>query len=227
MKMQAAIDDPQARRTADDAELVAGLRRGDRDAFATLVDTNSPWMMRIARSHVRNRHAAEDTVQEAWLRCLRGLDGFEGRSTLKSWLFVIVTNCARRRAERERRSVPFSELARLEAEGDDPIPLENRFFDGSHPRWANCWSTFSRSWDGLPEQRLLAGEAAAAIQSASRRLPEGQRAVFLLRDVEGWDAEEVCNALGLSGSNQRVLLHRARNALRAALEEYLEGGRPQ
>jgi RNA polymerase sigma factor (sigma-70 family) len=101
--------------------------------------------------------------------------------------------------------------------------LENRFFDGSHPRWANCWSTAVGNWARTPEQQLLAGEAATRIQEAARRLPEAQRAVFLLRDVEGWCSEEICEALDISGANQRVLLHRARNALRTTLEEYLKG----
>ena len=224
METQAAVGD---RRIVDETALVEALRQGDRDAFATLVDANSPWMMRIALSYVSSRASAEDVVQEAWLRCLHGLDGFEGRSALKSWLFVIVTNCARRRAERDSRSVPFSELARHEAERIEPEPLEDRFFADSHPRWPGGWTTFSPGWDGLPEQRLLAGEVSARIESAAARLPDGQRAVFLLRDVEGWSSEDVCNALGISGSNQRVLLHRARHAIRAVLEDYLEGGEPQ
>jgi len=221
MKSQASVDE---RRTAEEDALVEALRQGDRDAFAALVDANSSWMMRIALSHVSSRASAEDAVQEAWLRCLRGLDGFEGRSALKSWLFVIVTNCARRRAERDSRSVPFSELARREAERVEPERLEDRFFDDSHPRWPGGWTTFSSAWEGSPEQRLLAGEVSARIESAAARLPDGQRAVFLLRDVEGWSSEDVCNALGISGSNQRVLLHRARHAIRSVLEEYFEGG---
>jgi RNA polymerase sigma-70 factor (ECF subfamily) len=224
MQTQAAVSE---RTTVDEAALVGALREGDRDAFATLVDANSPWMMRIALSHVSSRASAEDAVQEAWLRCLRGLDDFEGRSALRTWLFVIVTNCARRRAERDSRSVPFSELARREAEHGEPEPLEDRFFEDSHPRWPGGWTTFSRRWEGLPEQRLLAGEVSAKIESAAARLPDGQRAVFLLRDVEGWSSEDVCNALGISGSNQRVLLHRARHAIRAVLEDYLEGGELQ
>ena len=224
METQAAVGE---RSMVDETVLVDALRRGDRDAFTTLVDSNSPWMMRIALTHVSSRASAEDAVQEAWVRCLRGLDGFEGRSALKSWLFVIVTNCARRRAERDSRSVPFSELAREEAERDAPEPLEGRFFDDSHPRWPGAWTTSPHRWEGLPEQRLLAGEVSARIDAAAAALPEGQRAVFLLRDVEGWSSEDVCNALGISGSNQRVLLHRARNAIRAVLEDYLGGGKPQ
>src|SRR5262245_492671 len=181
-------------------------------------------MMRIALSYVSSRASAEDAVQEAWLRCLHGLAGFEGRSALKSWLFVMVTNCARRRAERDSRSVPFSELARREAERGMPEPLENRVFDDSHPRWPGGWTTFSHAWEGLPEQRLLAGEVAARIESAAARLPDGQPTVFLSRHVEGGGSWDVCNALGTSGSSRVVLLHRARHAIRAVLEDYLEGG---
>ncbi len=224
MEMQAATGE---RRMVDETALVEALRQGDRNAFASLVDAHSPWMMRIALSHVSNRASAEDAVQEAWLSCLRGLDGFEGRSALKSWLFVIVSNCARRRAERDSRSVPFSELTRREAERSEPELLEDRFFDDSHPRWPGGWTTFPHGWAGQPEQRLLAGEVSARIEAAAARLPDGQRAVFLLRDVEGWSSEDVCNALGISGSNQRVLLHRARHAIRAVLEDYLEGGELQ
>jgi RNA polymerase sigma factor (sigma-70 family) len=150
MELQAAVDE---RRVVDETALVEALRQGDREAFATLVDANSAWMMRIALSHVSSRASAEDAVQEAWLRCLRDLDGFEGRSALKNWLFVIVTNCARRRAERESRSLPFSELARREAERTEPEPLENRFFDDSHPRWPGGWTGRSR---GLPGGRQAA-----------------------------------------------------------------------
>jgi RNA polymerase sigma-70 factor (ECF subfamily) len=219
MKTQAAAGEHTE---VDETALVEALRQGDRDAFATVVDANNPWMMRIALSHVSSRASAEDAVQEAWLRCLRGLDGFEGRSALKSWLFVIVTNCARRRAERDARSVPFSELARREAERIEADPLENRFFDDSHSRWPGGWTSFSQRWEALPEQRLLAGEVSARIESAAARLPDGQRAVFLLRDVEGWSSEDVGHAFGISGANQRVLLHRARHAIRAVLENYLE-----
>jgi RNA polymerase sigma-70 factor (ECF subfamily) len=123
--------------------------------------------------------------------------------------------------------VPFSELARREAERIEPDPLEHRFFDDSHPRWPGGWTTFSPGWEGLPEQRLLASEVSVRIESATARLPAGQRAVFLLRDVEGWRSEDVCSALGISGSNQRVLLHRARHTIRAVLEDYLEGGEEQ
>jgi len=219
---QAAVG---GREIVDEGALVDALRQGDRAAFATLVDANSPWMMRIALSHLSSRASAEDAVQEAWLSCLRGIDGFEGRSALKTWLFVIVTNCARKRAERDARSIPFSELVRREAESIEPEPLEDRFFDDSHPRWPGGWTTTSRGWE--PEQRLLAGEVSARIEAAAEGLPEGQRAVFLLRDVEGWSSEDVCNALEISGSNQRVLLHRARQSIRAALETYLEGGELQ
>jgi RNA polymerase sigma-70 factor (ECF subfamily) len=224
MKSQAAVGD---RRMVDETALVRALRQGDRDAFATLVDAHSSWMMRIALSHLSSRASAEDAVQEAWLRCLRGLDAFEGRSALKSWLFVIVTNCARRRAERDARSVPFSELARREAERAESTPLEDRFFDDSHPRWPGGWTTFSHGWERLPEERLLAAEVSARIESAAAGLPDGQRAVFLLRDVEGWSSEDVCTALGISGSNQRVLLHRARHAVRAVLQDCVEEDRAQ
>ena len=206
----------------DDLSLVDAFREGDESAFATLVDRYSPVMLRVARFHVDSRDVAEEVVQEAWLSVLRSIDGFERRSSLKTWLLVIVTNAARRRAARERRSVPFSAL--LAPGTADPDPDADRFFGADHPRWADCWSTIVRSWDEVPEERLLGMEAVAVLQTAASSLPASQRTVFMLRDVDGLSAVEVCNTLGLSDSNQRVLLHRARTRVRHALESYLDQG---
>lgn len=170
-------------------------------------------MLRVALLFVSSRAVAEEVVQETWLNALRGLPRFEGRSSLKTWLFTILANTARRRAAREARSTPFSTF-------EEP----DRFFDESHPRWAGAWSTTVPSWDDLPDDRLLADETRARLEVELQALPESQRLVFTLRDIEGWDAEEVCNLLALTDSNQRVILHRARLRVRSALERWLNGG---
>lgn len=204
--------------------LLGAVLAGDESAFAELVETHGSWMMRTALRHVSSRAVAEEVVQDAWLSVLRALDRFEERSSFRTWLFAIVTNGARKEAARERRSTAFSSLSTAEgglAEGD---PLADRFFEGSHPRWANLWNTTVEPWDRLPEDRLLSQEVLRAIETAVQGLPPAQRAVFEMRDREGWSAADVCGALELSESNQRVLLHRARLKVREALERYFGGG---
>jgi RNA polymerase sigma-70 factor, ECF subfamily len=202
--------------------LVAALRRGDNRAFAAIVDEHESWMLRAARGWVGSHAVAEEVVQETWIAALRALDRFEGRSALRTWLFSILTNAARRHAAREDRSSSFSDLARREAEAEESDPLVDRFFAGSHPRWPNCWTTIVTGWDTLPEERILADETRRTIEAELDRLSAPQRLIFSLRDLEGWSAPEVCASLGVSGANQRVLLHRARLRIRAALERYFE-----
>jgi RNA polymerase sigma-70 factor, ECF subfamily len=209
---------------ADERTLLLALRARDEAAFTALVEANGSWMLRTARAWVGSRAVAEEVVQETWLSALRSLDRFEGRSSIRTWLFAILVNAARRQAVRESRSTSFSELARREAGADEREPLDERLFDGSHPRWPNCWTTVVPAWDRLPEARLLSREAQERIATAVELLPPAQRVVFSLRDLEAWTADEVCNALEISGSNQRVLLHRARLKVRAALERYFEQG---
>jgi len=203
-----------------DERLVEAFRAGDEAAFATLVDRHSPLLLRLAQLHTRAREVAEEVVQETWLNVLRSIDGFAGRSSFRTWLVVILVNTARRRAAQERRSTPFSALRPSDDESVDPDA--GRFFGPEHPRWAGCWSTVVDAWDEVPEEHLLGSEATATVASAAAELPELQRSVFLLRDVHGLAASDVCNALGLSDSNQRVLLHRARTRIRRALELYFE-----
>jgi RNA polymerase sigma-70 factor (ECF subfamily) len=178
-------------------------------------------MLRTARSFVGSRAVAEEVLQDTWLNALRGLDRFEGRSSLRTWLFTILVNAARTQAVRENRSISLSDLTRREAAAGE-AELADRLFEGSHRRWPNAWTTAVAAWDRLPEQRLLAGEIREAVETAVDALPDGQRIVFSLRDLEGWRAEEVCEALSISRSNERVLLHRGRLKVRAALERYLE-----
>jgi RNA polymerase sigma-70 factor, ECF subfamily len=208
-------------RTVDEAQLLRSLRDGDETAFAMLVDEHGSAMLRIARLYVRDRAVAEEVVQEAWLGVLRGIDRFEGRSSLRTWLFRIVTNLAKTRGVRESRSVPFSALVGDEVEDAGPSVPPERFRDPGD-RWSGHWASPPEKW-GRPEQELLSAETRGVIARAIEALPDVQRQVITLRDVEGWSSDEVCNALGLSETNQRVLLHRARTKVRHALDDYLVG----
>jgi RNA polymerase sigma-70 factor (ECF subfamily) len=196
----------------DDAALLAALRAGDERAFEELLEKYGPSMLRIARLYVPSRAVAEEVVQETWLAVLTGIERFEGRSTLKTWLFRILTNKAKTRGQREGRTLPFSAFAADGDEADTAVGVE-RFARDGH------WNSPPR---GMPEERLLAAEARRRIEAAIADLPPNQRAVVTLRDVEGLSAEEACNVLGVSETNQRVLLHRARSKVRAAFERYLE-----
>jgi len=196
----------------EDAPLLDALRAGDERAFAALVDKYGPSLLRLAQLYVSSRAVAEEVVQETWLAVLTGIERFEGRSSLKTWLFRILTNKAKTRGQREGRTLPFSSLASDGDEDQTAVAVE-RFARGG------AWATPPR---GVPEERLLAGETRARVEQAISALPPNQRAVITLRDVEGLSAEEACNVLGLSETNQRVLLHRARAKVRTALERYLE-----
>ncbi len=196
----------------EDAPLLDALRAGDERAFAALVDKYGPSLLRLAQLYVSSRAVAEEVVQETWLAVLTGIERFEGRSSLKTWLFRILTNKAKTRGQREGRTLPFSSLASDGDEDQTAVAVE-RFARGG------AWATPPR---GVPEERLLAGETRARVEQAISALPPNQRAVITLRDVEGLSAEEACNVLGLSETNQRVLLHRARAKIRTALERYLE-----
>ena len=167
-------------------------------------------------TYVATREAAEDVVQETWMGVLNGIDRFEARSSLKTWIFRILVNRAKTKGVRERRSVPFSSL---DGDEDRPAVDPSRFQDGG--RSPGAWSAPPESWEGIPESRLLSGETVAIVDDAIARLPERQRAVITLRDLRGFTAQEACDVLGLTEANQRVLLHRARSKVRARLEEYL------
>jgi RNA polymerase sigma-70 factor, ECF subfamily len=202
----------------DDGELVAALSRGDADAFATLVDRHSPAMIRVAMAYVPTRAAAEEAVQETWIAVMRGIDGFEGRASLKTWIFRILTNVAMRSGVRERRSLPFSALARAEDTGEPSVDPD-RFLPADHELFPGHWAIMPARWP-TPEEGLLAGETREVIAAAIAELPPAQRTVIALRDVEGWSSQEVSEALEISAGNQRVLLHRARSRVRNAIESY-------
>jgi RNA polymerase sigma-70 factor (ECF subfamily) len=212
-----------APRTADeqagrsDAELVALLRAGDEAAFADVVDAWSPMMLRVARTFVSTDASAQEIVQEAWLAVVRGLDGFEGRSSLRTWTFRILANVGKSRGVRESRSVPWSSLP---SEAGPTVAPER--FRGPGDEWPGGWTLVGRpqAWEPSPEDATLAGEIRREVGRALQDLPERQRTVVSLRDVHGMSADEVCDALGLSPTNQRVLLHRGRARLREALESY-------
>jgi RNA polymerase sigma-70 factor, ECF subfamily len=198
-------------------ELVTALRAGDETAFAALVERYHPSLLRLARMYVREQSVAEEVAQETWLAVLNGIDRFEARSSLKTWLFRILTNRAKTRGERESRTVPFSSVG----EADEPAVDPDRFRPEGE-QWAGGWKEFPHPWEGDPEMQLLAGETRRLILDTIEDLPPNQRTVITLRDIEGFDAEDVCNVLELSDTNQRVLLHRARSRVRRALEEYME-----
>lgn len=193
--------------TYTDADLVALLRAGDEEAISQLVEQWSPTMFLVARSFVDSAQSAEDVVQEAWLGMLSGLARFEGRSSLRTWTFTILVNRARTRGAREARTVPQSTLAT----GDEPA--------------ADGWSSIdvASRWDTAPESVLLSREALLQLDRAISGLPPRQRQVVTMREIGGMSAGEICAVLGISPANQRVLLHRARAALRAALTGYYRG----
>ena len=203
---------------AEDERLVAALRRGDAEAFATLVDRHSSAMIRVAGAYVPTRATAEEVVQGTWIEVMRGIDGFEGRASLKTWVFRILTNVAMRAGARERRSVPFSALAAAEDTGE-PAVDPDRFLPADHGRFPGHWAAMPTRWP-TPEEGLLAGETRELITAAIAELPIAQRTVISLRDVEGWSSEEVCAALEITAGNQRLLLHRARSRVRNAIEAH-------
>jgi RNA polymerase sigma-70 factor (ECF subfamily) len=205
----------------EERRLVEALRAGDEAAFRSLVETYGGSMLRIARLFVSSQAVAEEVVQETWLSIVQGVERFEGRSSLKTWVFRILTNRAKTRAAREARSIPFSSLAGTEAEGEPAVDPE-RFLPADHERWPGHWAAPPTSWAGVPEHRLLAAETMDVIRGAIDALAPSQRAVITMRDVYGWTSDEVCAALGLNDVNQRVLLHRARSRVRMVLERYLD-----
>ena len=211
---QAGTD--QRSKPGEERELLDRLRAGDERAFGELVDRCHATMLAVAQAHVRSRASAEEVVQEAWVGVIRGLDRFEGRSSLKTWILRIVVNTAKTRGVREARSVPFSTL-----EGDRVPAVAPDRFRGPEDPYTGGWKVFPANWHRLPEETLHQREALGVIVTAISALPPAQRAVIRMRDVEGCSPEEVCAALDVSEGNQRVLLHRARSRVRAALEQHL------
>jgi RNA polymerase sigma-70 factor (ECF subfamily) len=206
--------------------LIEGLRRGDEAAFAEVVSLHHSVLQRVARMYVPSEAVAEEVVQETWLAVLQGIGRFEGRSTLKTWIFRILTNRAKTRGERESRTVPFSALVSEATEASDPAVEPERFRGETDP-YPGHWTVPLQCWGDDPERWVTSNETLAYLQVALERLPQAQRTVVMLRDIQEWTAGEVCEALGISEANQRVLLHRGRSKLRRALESYFEGQVPQ
>lgn len=211
------MDSRSDEQPASDASLLAALRGGEEAAFARLVDEWSPLMLRLARLHVPSEASAEEVVQEAWIAVLRGLDRFEGRSRLRTWVLSILFNIAKTTGVRERRTVPFS------AEEDAGPTVDPSRFQGPDEPYPGGWRQFPAVWSSDPASDVLAGETRAVIDGCLSGLPEGQRTVMTLRDLVGCEAEEVCELLGIAPGNQRVLLHRARARVRSDLERYFAG----
>ncbi len=207
-------------------QLVDALRAGDEVVFADVVLRHHPAMVRVAMAYVPSRAVAEEVVQETWLAVLEGLGRFEGRASLKTWIFRILINRAKTRGVREHRSIPVSAFEHTDDDADDgPSVDPDRFLPGHH-RWGGHWSSPPTPWSDVPAEHLAGKETILVVEETIRGLPVSQRRVITLRDVEGWTAEEVCDLLDLTEGNQRVLLHRARSRVRSALERHLaETGR--
>ena len=214
----------QARSHApEEIGLLERLRQGDEAAFASLVDRHHGALIRLAMAYVSDHSIAEEVVQETWIGVLEGLDRFEGRSSLKTWIFRILTNKAKTRGVRESRHVSFSPLAASEENPEEPAVDPTRFQTTGH--WAGYWVSYPQPWDeNTPEKLLLSQEGTTFLEQAIEALPGKLRQIIVMRDVEGLSSDEACNILGISETNQRVLLHRARSRVRKALEKYLEGG---
>jgi len=204
--------------------VIEALRQGDEAAFARLVDQLHASLRRVARLYVSSRAVADEVVQDAWLGVIQGIWAFEGRSSLKTWIFRILVNRAKTRAAREGRTVPFAGFGADDVGAPEAAVGPDRFWPADHPTEPGRWTSPPRDVGASPEHRLLGREAGELLQKAIDTLPPNQRLVLTLRDVEGCSTAEVCNALGIQETNGRVLLHRARAKVRAALEPYLEGG---
>jgi RNA polymerase sigma-70 factor (ECF subfamily) len=202
-----------------DEHVLAALRAGDERTFRELFARHHPGMKRLARGYVSSDAVAEEVVQETWLAVVTGIGSFQGKSALTTWIFSILINQARTHCARERRAMPFSSVA--PSDPDQPAVDPDRFQQDDEA-WPGHWATPPWPW-AKPERRLLSLEARERLKHALDQLPERQRLIVGLRDVDGLSAEEVCDRLRLSQENQRVLLHRGRSRLRAALEEYLDG----
>jgi RNA polymerase sigma-70 factor (ECF subfamily) len=209
------------RASTEDLRLVAMLRAGDEGAFVSLIERYNNTMLRLAMIYIPERAVAEEIVQEAWVGVLQGTKRFEGRSSLKTWIFRILTNCARTRAQREGRSVPFSSLPDPEVSSDESAVDPDRFLPAGSKN-PGGWVSLPSNWSEIPENRLLSQETYACIEMAIGKLPPNQRTVIALHDIEGWGTEEIRNVLSISEVNLRVLLHRARSRVRRALEQYFD-----
>lgn len=206
----------------DETALLELLRQRDEAAFTQLVEQYHSSLIRLASIYTQNTSVAEEVAQDTWLAVLHGLDGFEARSSLKTWIFTILTNKAKTRSQRENRTISYTDLE--EAVQYQPTVAADRFNDPSAEKWANHWDRdrAPASWAGIPENVILSGETLDLVRTTIDQLPANQRAVITLHDMEELSSQEICNILEISETNQRVLLHRARARVRQMLEEYLK-----
>jgi RNA polymerase sigma-70 factor (ECF subfamily) len=204
--------------SADESALIASLRDGDETVFAQVVDRYTPAMLRVARGYVRSHEIAEEVVQETWMALIKGISKFEGRSSLRTWLFTVMINIAKVRGVRERRDAD-AEITAFTGGTVDPA----RFRPPDAPKWPGHWKTEATPapFPDTPEGSVLGNELIAIARRELDRLPERQRMVVTLRDILGFDSGEVCQLLEISVANQRVLLHRGRAAVRRVMEDYL------
>ncbi len=200
--------------------LLQALRSGNEAAFVSLLDLYSPSMLRLAIFYNLEHAVAEEVVQETWMRVVQNLERFEERSSLKTWIFGILINTVRKRGQYEGRSVPFSSLPISDAEGNETVMDAEQFFPTTHPQWPGHWTSFPKNWEHIPEDRLLAQETRLYVRKAIEALPQKQREVIVLCDIEGWTSDEVCHFLNLTKIHQRVLLYRARSQVRNVLDRY-------
>jgi RNA polymerase sigma-70 factor (ECF subfamily) len=203
----------------DDAALLTRLRDGDEAAFNQLVDRYYALTLHVVRSYVRTESVAEEVVQDAWIGVIQGLQRFEGRSSLKNWIVRIAINKARTRGAREARSLPFSSQVHADDDGIDPS-----VFRGPDDAFPGHWTSYPRTWRSLPDEATVMHETLSVVREAIEALPAMQRLVLTLRDVEGWESGEIATTLGLTNSNERILLHRGRTKVRAVLERHLTDG---
>lgn len=211
---------PPATAANEDQALVLALRHGDETAFMALVNRYQPSLLRLALTYVHDPAVAQEVVQDTWLGVLRGIDHFEARSSLKTWIFRILINRAKTSAEREGRQIPFSQAWDAADEADESALDPERFQSLEGGGYPGAWLAPPGEWGVAPEEALLALETRAFLERAVAKLPDTQREVITLRDIEGLSSTEVCNLLHLTETNQRVLLHRARSRVRMALERY-------
>src|SRR5713226_3252260 len=190
--------------SGDDLRLIELLRSGNETAFVSLIEQYHSSMLRLAKAFIPVQAVAEEIVQETWMAVLQGIQRFEGRSSLKTWIFRILVNRAKTRGVREGRTIPMSALENPDLEGAEPAVNADRFLAADHPQWPGHWASAPQSWETNPEASALAHETRACIEAAIAALPPSQQTIITLRDVEGWSAEEVCESLGLTDANQRV-----------------------
>lgn len=213
---------PQGDDSSADLRLVARLRARDEAAFSGLVDALSPSLLRLGRLYASSA-GAEEVVQDTWLAVVRGLDAFEGRSSLRAWIFGILVNVARTRRRHDRRQIPFAAFEETETAARPTVSASR--FRPAGDEWEGHWVSYPRRWEEQPEAAWLSKEATAVIRRTIDGLPPAQREVVTMRDVLGWSAGEVAEALGISAGNQRVLLHRGRSRVRNALDRFALGSR--